>query len=244
MTAAGAADMAVKAPAYAPPPPAAASWTGCYVDAGWGYGLWSQDSNMEVNGGAVTLTNNNGGRGWLGQVGAGCDYQVAPRWIVGLLGDYNFMNLHGSVVDQFDTEQANERQSGAWAFGARIGYVLTPNVLTYANFGFTQARFDQMEVISPYTGAPFGEHFPGHTYNGWFLGSGFETSLSSWLPALPNGLFLRSEYRFASYGSADLPELIDATGASDDGESIHSRKYVQTVTTSVVWRFNWAGPRW
>ena len=39
---AGAADMRVpmKAP---PPPPPAFNWTGCYVGAGGGYGMWNQD---------------------------------------------------------------------------------------------------------------------------------------------------------------------------------------------------------
>jgi len=37
-----AADLAVKAPPVAVAAPAA-SWTGCYVDGGAGYGLWNQD---------------------------------------------------------------------------------------------------------------------------------------------------------------------------------------------------------
>ena len=102
-----AADMG--APVYkAPPPPPPApvyNWTGCYVDGGAGYGLWSQDHSMTGPygpGGAVetTVTTHDGGRGWLGRFGGGCDYQFSAggwgNWVVGVFGDYDFMNLTGS----------------------------------------------------------------------------------------------------------------------------------------------------
>ena len=41
-----AADMAPRAYTKAPPPPVAvvASWTGCYVGGGGGYGMWNQEN--------------------------------------------------------------------------------------------------------------------------------------------------------------------------------------------------------
>ena len=40
-----AADMAPRTYSKAPPPPmAVASWTGCYVAGGGGYGLWNQEN--------------------------------------------------------------------------------------------------------------------------------------------------------------------------------------------------------
>ncbi|MGA8817301.1 MAG: porin family protein, partial [Xanthobacteraceae bacterium] len=30
-------------PLKAPMPAPVMSWTGCYVDGGWGYGMWNQD---------------------------------------------------------------------------------------------------------------------------------------------------------------------------------------------------------
>lgn len=38
--AASAADMGMPYKAPLPPPPVV-SWTGCYVDGGWGYGVWN-----------------------------------------------------------------------------------------------------------------------------------------------------------------------------------------------------------
>ena len=45
-----------------------------------------------------------------------------------------------------------------------------------------------------------------HTYHGWFIGGGTEIALSGLfgLPAMPTGLFWRSEYRYSSFNSADL----------------------------------------
>src|SRR5215467_15336530 len=73
-----AADMAVKAPPMAPPPPPPPTFTGCWLSGGVGYGLFDQentDFDTFDTGVQITGTNDTGGRGWLGRVGGGCDYQ-------------------------------------------------------------------------------------------------------------------------------------------------------------------------
>lgn len=236
-----AADMA--APVYkAPPPPAPVySWSGCYIDGGVGYGMWDADHFGTTAAGPFDLSSTSGGRGWLGRAGAGCDYQVAPKWVIGAFGDYDFMNIHGNAVDPAGVfpfgVQATEKENWAWAAGARLGYELAPGVLTYVDGGYTETHFQQAALITTVGGVATGLSLAGQTYNGWFLGSGFETSLASWLPGLPNGLFLRTEYRFSSFGAKNDPVIatpvIPAPGSA---ENIHP--YVQTVTTSLVWRFN------
>ena len=79
---------------------------------------------------------------------------------------------------------------------------MTPRFLTYFDGGFTQARFDQINYN--FSGGilgfgPSGVSLPATTYNGWFIGSGFEYALD-WLP-IP-GLFLKTEYRYAQYNTA------------------------------------------
>lgn len=251
LSAARAADMGM--PLKAPPAPVS-SWTGCYVDGGAGYGLWSQEHTTATTFAGVpgtTISQTDGGNGWLGRLGAGCDYQVAPRWVIGVLGDYDFMSLKGSNsplevfglgaggTAPFVPVSAAEKETGAWYVGARIGYLITPSVLTYADAGFTQARF-AAQSLTTNLGAPVGYGFPAQTYNGWFLGGGTETSLAGFLPGLPNGLFLRSEYRFSTYQKTDLSEIAQATGLPD-GNVEHTTPYVQTITTGLVYRFNWAG---
>jgi len=244
-----AADLPVKAPILKAPPPAF-SWTGCYIDGGGGYGMWNQDHTTTTSFGGVpnglTVSNTGGGRGWLGRFGAGCDYQYAGSWVIGAFGDYDWMDLNGSVVDLTVTNSGNpilgnEKESSAWSIGGRIGYLIAPMVLGYVDAGYTQTRFDQVNLFNN-LGVATGNAFPANTYHGWFLGSGFDYNFN-WLP-IP-GLFLRTEYRYSSYSTADLLEFNLATGAPAGntglGNVLHSNKQVQTVTTSLVWRFNWSG---
>jgi outer membrane immunogenic protein len=243
-----AADMGVpmKAPMAAPPPVPVVNWTGCYVDAGAGYGLWNIDHSFQstIGGLASTVETTSGGRGWLGTVGGGCDYQFSPgsgwgNWVVGAFGDYEFMDLHRNLQETLVS--GDEKESSAWAVGGRIGYLVTPNVFTYWNGGYTQSHFNQVNFnlsFSPFS--PFSV-IQSHTYNGWFLGGGTEISLSGLfgLP-LPAGLFWRSEYRYSSFSGATLP-VIFAAGAPVQIGVEHMKPNVQTITTALVWRFGWLG---
>lgn len=248
-----AADMSMPMPMKAPPAPAP-TWTGCYIDGGGGYGLWNNDHNTTgpIGTPPVTttgVTTTDGGRGWLGRLGVGCDYQVAPRWVIGALGDYDFMDLRGSnsPSELFPAAgpgttpiTANMREKDAWYVGGRIGYLLTPSILTYFDGGYTETRFTQSGEFSTLTGAAIGFNYPNFTAQGWFLGGGTETAISDFLPGLPTGLFLRTEYRFASYDHRDLTEVNSTTGVAT-GNVERVTPYVQTITTSLVWRFNWLG---
>jgi outer membrane immunogenic protein len=245
-----AADMG--APVYkAPPPPAPPppSFTGCYVNGGAGYGLWNIDHNFnsvvdELDSSSQTTS---GGRGWLGTAGGGCDYQFGygsgfwSNWVVGAFADYDFMDLHRN----FDESgfAGDEKESSAWAVGARIGYLVTPNVFTYWNGGYTQSNFGQINA-SPTT-PPIEQvaTIGSHTYSGWFIGGGTEIALSGLfgLP-LPAGLFWRSEYRYSSFDSANLavigvPPAIPPIQIGSE----NMKPFVQTITTSLVWKFNWFG---
>jgi outer membrane immunogenic protein len=244
---AGAADMPLKAP---PPPPPALNWTGCNVNAGVGYGMWNQDQYSETFPVLfpISTTTTDGGRGWLGRFGAGCDYQFGAgrsNFVIGAFGDYDVMNLHGSNQPESiffggAPVSGTETETGAWAFGGRIGYLVTPWLLSYFSGGYTQARFGQVNLTTTTVpGGPTTGDFPAEIYRGWFIGGGTEYALNfDWIPV--RGLFWRSEYRFAQYQAVDLPLLITATGAPV-GFAEHSQKEVQTITTSLVWRFNWAG---
>jgi outer membrane immunogenic protein len=228
-----------------PPPPPVYNWTGCFVGAGGGYGMNNvEGSGLESNPEFLTPFNEGttGGRGWLGQVSGGCDYQFSTgnfgNWVVGLFGDYEFMDLTGNHIGPpfEDSGVANLKENSAWAFGGRIGYLITPNFLTYWDGGYTQTHFDQANYSLNFP--PFGPTttaLPGTTYDGWFLGSGFEYSFNWLIP----GLFLKTEYRFSSYSAKTVndigPPIVDTTFS----ENLHP--YVQTVTTQLVYRFNWLG---
>jgi outer membrane immunogenic protein len=163
-------------------------------------GTWSQPLVL------LTAPTNNGGDGWLG-IGAGCDYQVTARFVVGAFGDYDFMNLNGSsefiAPGTFPlpdpTFSGNERESSAWSTGGRIGFLVTNSLLAYVDGGYTQARFDRVgfgDLAAPFTANIY--FMPANTYQGWFVGGGTEYALDfDWIGIA--GLSWRTEYRFSNY---------------------------------------------
>lgn len=231
-----AADMRVKAPVMPPPMPTF-SWTGCYLNAGVGYGLWDQQHTESNLAGISVVETDAGGRGWLGRFGGGCDLQLSgtfSNFVIGVFGDYDTMDLTGSTSLLLTGDVADEKESSAWAVGGRIGWAVAPQVLTYVSGGWAETRFDQLNETTRF-GVVNGFGFPSHTYNGWFLGGGVEYNFT-WLPI--QGLFWRTEYRYNSYNGDTLTEFNLATGVPS-GIFMQSEKKVQTVTTSLVWRFNW-----
>jgi outer membrane immunogenic protein len=241
-----AADMPLKAPPYTVPP-VVPSWTGCYIDGGGGYGMYNTNSHSETSPGLIPIGAQvvNGGRGWLGRVGGGCDYQFGVgnlgNFVVGALADYDFMDLNGTFGDPSGPVTGSERETGAWFAGGRLGYLVTPWLLGYVDGGYTQTRFSSINFLSADAAAvPTGLNLSAHAYNGWFIGGGTEYALNMpWMPI--HGLFWRTEYRFAQYQAADVPIITTATGARYPVDE-HISPYVQTVTTGLVWRFNFGAP--
>lgn len=240
--AASAADMGMplKAP---PPPPPAVSWTGCYLSGGVGYGMWNNDQSDFVITPPGTVPPSasitDGGRGWLGRLGGGCDYQIpSSRFVVGAFADYDFMDIHGSLDPGDFANVGDLKESGAWYAGGRIGYLVTPSLLTYWDAGYTETHFDQ-GLLGPLVAGVATVTTPANTYHGWFLGGGTEYALNfDWLPI--QGLFWRNEYRFSEYQSDNLP--VSFASGVPTGNGVTTRPYVQTITSSLVWRFNWGGP--
>ena len=244
-----AADLGRKAPAYIPPPaPPPPTFTGCYVNGGGGYGLWNIDHSTHNSvGQQLSTETTSGGRGWLGRVGGGCDYQFGGggfwgNWVVGAFADYDFMDLHKnfSIPDLgFNGVAGEEKQKDAWAVGGRIGYLVTPNVFTYWNGGYTETRFDGINLSDVFLNTPIAT-IGSNTYHGWFLGGGYEIGLAGFFGwQLPPGLFWRTEYRYSSFNSADLPIFTAAGRQTNLSERM--TPFVQTITTSLVWKFNWWG---
>jgi len=251
----GSASAADLYPLKAPPP--VSTWTGCYVDAGAGYGMWKQDHyTAVVEPGSLTQISpsaSTGGEGWLGRVGAGCDYQVSPRWVVGVFGDYDFTGLSGTFQDPWFGYVGNEQERNEWGVGARIGYLLTPKLMGFLDGGYGQATFGQFNLTTDAIPSLATNNFiPTTTYSGWFLGGGYEYSLSD-IIQIP-GLYWRTEYRYAMYSAKNVP-ILTPTGPLTSGTGIcdtsfggfcagfddNMRKDIQTVTSGVVWKFNFGG---
>src|SRR5947207_6740656 len=205
---AGAADMATKSPPPRLPPPSPIhSWTGCYAGAGIGYGMADINHSTTDPSGVTLDGHDNGAKGWLGMLGAGCDLQVYPRWVVGITGDFEFSDSKGQY--SFNCPGLGCAASGysgqikgpwAWSVGGRAGYLVGPSLLTYWTGGFTQARFDQMNYSDAQTGASTGLVLPAQTFDGWYLGGGIEFELGGFVP----GLYWRTDYRFPDYQTGNV----------------------------------------
>jgi opacity protein-like surface antigen len=137
------------------------------------------------------------------------------------------------------TSTFNTKQTDAAYVGGRVGYLVKPAFLAYADGGWTTTHFVNSPSIRTAFGAATGFDWPNYSPAGWFVGGGAEYALSGIVPI--NGLFWRSEYRFASYSRSDIAEFFIPTGAFN-GNVEHITPYVQTIASGFVWRFNSGGP--
>lgn len=164
-------------PAYKAPPPPAPTWTGCYITGGVGYGLWNQDHWVDfapANGGGTTVQTTDGGRGWLGRFGGGCDYQFGVaglgNFTIGAFGDYDVMGLSGTIsLNEIlpatgQSLASNENESGAWYAGVRLGYLITPSVNGFVSGGWTQTRFGSLTEYNTGLATPAGYGYSAYLH--------------------------------------------------------------------------------
>ncbi len=227
-----------KAPVYVEPTP---SWTGFYAFGGIGGGVWDANSSSQNLGVTVTANQRQGGDGWFGTVGAGYDWQFNQSWVAGVFADGQFGSLKGSItgISFGGPLTGSEKMRDSWAAGARLGYLVAPNVYSYVNAGFTESYWSSSQLSSVFGGSPF-LSTPSFNRGGWFVGGGVENNLNIFGITAP-GWFMKTEYRAAYYGTATLTESVIATGLPTTGTTTF-QPLVQTVSTSLVYRFNWTGP--
>jgi outer membrane immunogenic protein len=241
---ASAADLAARPYTKAPAPVQPVyNWTGFYIFGGGGGGLWDAKTN-DVNtvAGAnpflPTRDTKVGGDGWFGTVGIGYDWQFNGRWVAGVFADGQFGEIKGSMSDPFGFE-GQEKLRTSYAGGVRLGYLVAPNVLSYVNGGYSGSEWSSATLTSVFPGVAGVITTPSFHRDGWFVGGGVENSLDFFGINVP-GLFMKTEYRTAFYDRTTLPETLVGTGAL--GTALTFKPIVQTISTSLVYRFNWGGP--
>jgi outer membrane immunogenic protein len=159
-----AADLPVKAPAYAPPP--VFSWTGFYMGLNGGYG-WRDGSqiNFTANdpyavrflagnlgiGGTPVVPPANGLGGGFGGFQIGYNWQASRKLLVGIETDFQGSSIDGAgttaslVSAPTLTATVNADQHVRW-FGtlrARLGFLAQDNLLIYGTGGFAYGRIDE-----------------------------------------------------------------------------------------------------
>jgi outer membrane immunogenic protein len=174
-------------PVYVPPIPIPYLWTGCYVGGNVG-GAWSRIDLTDVNG-VNNFSATNSGFAGGGQIG--CDYQWSA-WVVGFRNMLDATSLSSSTT--FSTVPfTGNINSRTWWFDtltARGGYLVTPQVLLYAQGGAAWTNTDVTFLTG--SGAQVGEASNDRT--GWTVGAGVE-----WTFATRWSAFV--EYNFMGFGT-------------------------------------------
>jgi len=213
----------------APVPLQASNWTGFYANAGVGYGLWDAQTTTDGPGRCISCaTTDHAGRGWLGEVGLGYDYQFTDRIVAGLLFNYDLADMRGRVSDAVFTIGDTSNDS-TWFVGMRAGWLMTPDILSYWSVGYTQTHFTGATLHNSFTGAPLvpPAHLESYDAGGWFLGSGLEV-------AVHGGWFWRGEFRYADYSKQVRLE----TGINPV-QFLNFNPVVGTATSEIVYKFGW-----
>ena len=215
--AAFAADM--RAPAYAPPPPPAYTWSGCYIGGGGGYST-GRSTQYTAPGARVTpalgvapgaivppagvnITDQFNLSGFIGTGELGCNWQWGA-WVFGVEGDGSATNKEGQ---SFETQlvpflgagrggwisQTQER----WLVTARARLGLTnfwwfgPNTMVYVTGGGAWAKIDTSEFL-PGQFATTSAHLESNTRSGWTVGGGLEY-------AVGYGWSVKSEFLYVKF---------------------------------------------
>jgi outer membrane immunogenic protein len=214
-----AADLARPVYKAAPPPPVYAySWTGCYI-GGNGGGMWvrKEYSLTQLVGFTVPSTNfgSHDASSGIGGVQAGCNYQFAGGWVVGIQGDYDWARANGSHVDPFGlgTTLTSNTKSLASVTG-RVGYAWD-RFLGYVKGGGAWERDDYSWIIPGIVVLSGSE-----TRGGWTVGVGGEYAFTDWLTGFV-------EYDYYDFGTRNIAfGLAPVTVANFD---IKERKSVAKV---------------
>jgi outer membrane immunogenic protein len=251
--------LALGSPAFAAPPHPAAptySWTGCYAGAHVGTGWGRNDISEPTNAAFQTFAPANSpigvdsGAGFLGGVQAGCDYQFATSWVVGLRGDFSWANISGQADDPFFAGKnpgpitLTAKTDWIASAEARIGYAWDRWMLygtggpawAHNKYGIQNLTFFGTQGIfcvgggSPIACNPTGSD----TRLGWTLGIGLGWAFAkSWTAGL--------EYAHYDFGSRSVtlndyhgdPLIFIASGPVD------VKQQIDTLKLSINYRFGW-----
>ena len=186
VTAAQAADLPVKAPAYKPlPSPVAYSWTGFYIGGHIGGSRANVDWTHTNTDGIVETFNQDDG-GFVYGVHGGAMYQFNNNIVVGMEGTYSRRNLSDTSVATLSVDRSNsfDLKNTATVVG-RLGYAWD-RWLVYGQGGWATAKTDfrRFETSTNATTASSSSRD-----DGWTVGVGAAY-------AIHNNIILGIEYDF------------------------------------------------
>ena len=184
-------------------PAAGFNWSGVYVGFGGGVGAVNHD--ILVPGAPIQIANLGAG-GFFGEATIGYDYMISERVLVGAFADARL----GNIGLSFDAGSDEAKFTNDYGFdaGVRLGYLLTPKTLGYVLGGYSWQHVD-----ADIPGAPAGANLDTNR-DGYVLGLGVETAVAAnWT--------LKSEYRYANYGTDPLVAVVGAPDAKTSTHTFH-----------------------
>lgn len=210
------------------------NWSGLYLGAGVGYSTFINDHTSFEFGAPstpVSAPQDTGGQGWLGTVIVGYDHQIGTRLVIGAFVDFDWTGAEGNWRDRAaGANVAGEyAQESAWAVGGRIGWLSSPTTLLYVTGGYTEAKFDQVNLVD-FAGINSDRIIRGTSFDGWFIGAGLETQLI-------NNLSLRLEYRYSDFGEDRLTVFRESDGAAQFFKDVDLS--TQSIRAVLSYKFNW-----
>jgi outer membrane immunogenic protein len=187
----------LRRPVYPPPAPQPTvvipiqkwTWTGCYAGGHVG-GLWAGKEFVDA---APAESGDHDVNGWLGGVQAGCDYQFAGGWVIGIQGDYAWTNAEASHVSLLDPSLTIQTRIESLAsVTGRLGYAWD-RFLGYVKGGAAWERdnFNVFNNVTLATLAVSGDR------RGWIVGVGGEYAFTDYLAGFV-------EYNYYDFGSRDI----------------------------------------
>ena len=188
-----AADLPVKAPMMAPPPPVIYNWAGFYIGANAGYG-WGESSSR-VNPlpspavfGASPFSVRPSPEGFVGGIQIGYNWQ-AGSFVYGLETDFQGSTAEdtavraplATVLGPVGSSRVKSELDYFGTVRGRVGFTITPPLLVYATGGFAYGDV-RTSSRTTYAGGPpllfVGSASALET--GWTVGGGVEYGISNW----------------------------------------------------------------
>jgi outer membrane immunogenic protein len=239
-----AADLPVKAPRPAPIAMAPVyNWTGCYIGGHVGGG-WFRDDQTRVGivplpGAAPGAPLNNdfgSGRGssFIGGGQAGCDYQFANTWVVGIQGMGSFGRLRETHVNpSFPTFFSETTIKHLITATGRVGYLVVPEVLLYVKGGAAWTRAEHVSTgtvpIVFLSESATSDRF------GWTVGGGLE-----WMFA--QGWSVFAEYNYLDFGTERVTFTRGPLAVAGFETIADIRVRAHTAMVGLNYKFNFGGP--
>jgi outer membrane immunogenic protein len=226
--AAGAADLAVKAPVYkAPPPVILSDWSGFYIGihGGYGWGHTSIDTPAfldyfeDATFGSLDASPKGGvfgghaGYNWqYGAVVTGLevDFSGADIKTAGVVGTFPFGNCDERCVRGTGTFSRSVKFDELASARARLGYVVLPNLLAYGTAGLGWGHSEITGTVSE--GARSASASADANSFGWVAGGGVEYKL--WEHVIVRGEYLhydfaKTTYSFPVVGGVNAASTVD-----------------------------------